>query len=169
MITYEEAEKMLQNNQKIPYPNIPKVYYDPKYAQMLYDDYAGSLGELTAITQYIYQHICTQDEDVKKILKKIAIEEMRHLEILGEILKKFNKDPRYIDSNENKWCSKNVKYEFNDFKQMINHNIHSEEVAIQGYRRLSMYTRNFGLRKIFERIILDEKTHREIFIKMIKD
>ena len=45
-------------------------------------------------------------------------------------------------------------------------NIASEEAAIRGYRQLMRYTNNMYLRRIYERIILDEMTHLEIF-KMI--
>ena len=42
-------------------------------------------------------------------------------------------------------------------------NCEAEETAIKGYRQLIRYTNNRYLRKVYERIILDEMAHLEIF------
>lgn len=168
MITYQEGRELLDKTSKIPYPPIPQLYQNIRYANMIYDDYAGQLGELSAITQYIYEHILYKEKgDTSKLLLDIAIEEMRHLDILGTIIQRLGGKPEYIDSNKNLWSAKNVKYETKNFEEMVKYNIFSEEEAIQGYRKLIRYTNNMGLRRIFERIILDEKTHKEIFSRMI--
>lgn len=52
---------------------------------------------------------------------------------------------------------------------MIRYNIYTEEMAIQGYRRAMMYTKNLSIRKVLERIILDEKTHKQIFENILKN
>ena len=47
-------------------------------------------------------------------------------------------------------------------------NIKAEEEAINGYINLKRYTNNITLRKIYDRIIIDEKTHKEVFEKILK-
>ena len=111
MIKYEELNQMLVRNKKVPYPPVPNLYPNKKYANLIYDSFAGEEGELTAITQYIYEHIDLKDkEDVSKILLSIAIEEMRHIDILGEILINLGEKPIFRNSNQNQWTAKNVKY-----------------------------------------------------------
>lgn len=48
-------------------------------------------------------------------------------------------------------------------------NIIGEKNAINEYQKIMRYTRNMQLRRIFERIILDETTHLEIFKKIEQD
>ena len=45
-------------------------------------------------------------------------------------------------------------------------NICLEEEAISGYKQLMRYTNNVYLRRVYERIILDETTHLEIFKRL---
>lgn len=54
---YEEEKNILEQVKTIPYPEYKIIYPNLKYANMLYDDFAGSWGELSAITQYIYMNI----------------------------------------------------------------------------------------------------------------
>ena len=63
---------------------------------------------------------------------------------------------------------KNVKYKIRDLKDAMKINIASEEAAIRGYRQLMRYTNNMYLRRIYERIILDETTHWQIFDDILK-
>lgn len=136
---------------------------------MLYNDFSGQDGELTAITQYIYEHIELNNRpDISNILLKIAIEEMKHIKILGEIIKKLGGKPIYVNSEKEYWTSENVKYNFCNLDEMLEHNIKSEEIAIKGYKRAIRYTNNMYLKKIFERIILDEQKHIEIFENLKK-
>ena len=107
--------------------------------------------------------------EISKILLNIAIEEMHHINILGEILVKLGAKPFFVNANQKEWSASNVKYQINDLSDAMKINISSEESAIAGYRRLMQYTNNVYLRKVYERIILDEKTHLEIFKKILEN
>ena len=48
-------------------------------------------------------------------------------------------------------------------------NAQSEQMAINSYRKLMKYTNNPYLRKVYERIILDEVTHIKIFEKIMEE
>ena len=167
MINYKEIENMMNKNAKIPYPKIPKLYPNSRYAKMLQNDFAGENGELSAITQYIYEHInLKENKELSLLLRRIAIEEMRHLDIVGEIIRNLGEKPYYIDSKDEVWSAKNINYNVKCLKDIMRFNILSEEKAITGYRKALKYTNNIQLRRVFERIIIDENMHREIF-KMI--
>ena len=160
MIKYEELNQMLLRNKKVPYPQIPNLYPNKGYANLIYESFAGKEGELTAITQYIYEHIDLKDkEDISKILVNIAIEEMHHIDILGEILVNLGEKPYFKDSNKKDWNAGNVQYKAKNIKEMMKINVVSEENAIMGYRQLMRYTNNMYLRRVYDRIILDETTH----------
>ena len=49
----------------------------------------------------------------------------------------------------------------------MNYNIKTEEIAIAGYRKAIQKTRNIEIRKLWDRIIKDEKNHIKIFQEII--
>lgn len=167
MKNYEEIQNIMNQTSKIEYPKIPNLYPNTRYARMLYNDFAGSKGELTAVTQYIYEHInYNYNPELSKILLQIAIEEMRHIDILGEIIKKLGENPIYVNSEKKPWTSENVTYHFHSIDEMLEYNVMAEDAAIIGYKNAIKYTKNIYLKNIFERIILDEEKHKEIFTKL---
>ena len=138
-----------------------------KYANLLYDSFAGEKGELTTITQYIYEHIELKRYDsFSKILLSIAIEEMHHLDLLGSLIKKLGGAPYYINKEKCAWNTENVKYHFSSIYEMLTYNIESEKAAIKGYRESIKNTQNKSIKDLIERIILDEQTHLEIFNRL---
>lgn len=168
MLKYEELNQMLLKNKKVEYPLIPKMYPNKRYASLIYETLAGKEGELTGVNQYIYEHIDLREkEEISKILLNIAIEEMHHIDILGEILINLGEKPYFKDSNQRDWSTNNIKYRIKDIKDAMKINIFLEENAITTYRKLMRYTNNIYLRKVYERIILDETTHLEIFKKIL--
>ena len=143
------------------------IRQNKRYAEVLYNSFAGEEGELTAVTQYIYEHIeLKKFESFSKILLSIAIEEMQHLELIGNLIRKLGGKPYYINKEKCFWSSKNIKYHFNSVFDMLNYNIESEKRAIEGYRGAIKNTQNKSIQQLLDRIILDEQTHLEIFNRL---
>ncbi len=143
------------------------IRQNQRYANLLYDNFAGSAGELTAVIQYIYEHIeLKRYESFSKILRSIAIEEMYHLELLGELIRKLGKKAYFIDKNQCYWNTENIKYHFNNIYDMLMFNITLEKESIEGYKEVIKYTQNKSIKELLERIILDEQTHLEIFNRL---
>lgn len=169
-MSYQELNMMLKDMDRIPFPRLEDVKADSTFGRMLYNSYGGPGGELTAITQYVYEHITNEEkEEVGKVMMAVAIQEMRHLDVLGGLLKKFDLVPYYMGSRNNKWCSDNVKYHFNNIPEMMRHNIGSEEEAIREYKRLIEATDNNSIRGILARIIMDEENHIKVFKELEKE
>lgn len=128
---YEELNKMLSSLDEVPFPEVRYVVKNQMYANLLYDDLSGELGELSAVTQYIYEHMeITNFPELSRIMVKIAIQEMRHLNLIGELIKRLGRKPCFIDSKGVNWNSKYVKYEFDDIVKIMRYNIETEKVAI---------------------------------------
>lgn len=143
------------------------IRQNQKYANLLYDNFAGAEGELTAVNQYIYEHIeLKRYENFSRILLSIAIEEMQHLELIGDLIKKLGKKPYYINKNQCIWNAENIKYHFNNVYDMLMFNIETEKKAILGYKEAIKNTQNKSIKDLLERIILDEQTHLEIFNRL---
>ena len=166
-MTYEEVQEILTSKKNIPYPKLMNIRQNLNYANLLYDNFAGAEGELTAVNQYIYEHIeLKKYESFSKILLSIAIEEMQHLDLIGDLIKRLGKKPYYIDKNKSQWKADNIKYHFNNVYDMLLFNIESEKRAILGYKEAIKYTQNKSIKDLLERIILDEQTHLEIFNRL---
>lgn len=167
---YAKLQNILNEYQNVPYPEIKKIYPNHAYANLLYDDFAGDSGELTAITQYIYEHIYLKEEgELSNILLGIAIQEMKHLELVGNFIKVLGNKPYYISSKGNYWNSTKVNYQYASLPELMKYNVKTEEIAIAGYRRAIQNTRSLEIRKLFDRIIKDEKNHIKIFNEILKD
>ncbi len=130
-MNYEELNSMLSELDEIPFPEVKYVVKNPMYANLLYNDLSGELGELSAVTQYIYEHMDIANfPEISDIMVKIAIQEMKHLNLVGELIKRLGKNPYFIDSKGMNWNSKYLKYNFDDIVETMRHNIETEKVAI---------------------------------------
>ncbi len=131
-MNYEELNMIVSELDEVPFPEVKYVVKNPIYANLLYDDLSGELGELSAITQYVYEHIeIVSFPELSGIMLKIAIQEMKHLNLVGELIKRLGKKPYFIDSKGVNWNSKYVKYNFDNIINTMKYNIETEKVAIK--------------------------------------
>lgn len=152
-----------------PYPE-PKVEEPNRhYAEILLDDYAGYASEFTAIALYSYQHFISdvKHRDFADLIIGIAQVEMKHLDLLGTTIYLLGALPKYRGSYTTYgqyWNGYFVNYD-KDLKDMIKIDIQSEKEAIKNYKRHIEMIDDRYIKKLLERIILDEEKH----IKLLKD
>lgn len=150
----------------LPYPPVEVERKNPNYANLLMNDYAGRISELTAITQYSYQHFITNDKykDLSKSLECISIVEMHHLEFLGELILLLGGDPvfRSGENNGDYWSGRYPSQSKN-VVQLLKDNIVAETKAIQSYRLRITQTNDRKIQRLLSRIIMDEEKHLMIF------
>ncbi|HYZ61250.1 MAG TPA: manganese catalase family protein [Acetobacteraceae bacterium] len=58
---------------------------DPRFGQMLLEQFGGANGELAAAMQYSVQGLNTDDPQLKDVLMDIGTEELSHLEVIGTL------------------------------------------------------------------------------------
>lgn len=154
-----------------PYPEIKVTAPNKYYADILMEDYAGMASELTAINQYMYHHFVSKsiNKDASHLLEKIAIVEMRHLEILAEVIILLGGNPIYGGRRavDKFWSGAFVFYD-NDLRQQLIADLDSEYKAIQNYRRHIDIIQDSYIQAILRRIILDEEVHIKLFREAIK-
>ena len=136
--------------------------------RMLMDLYCGRAGELTAITQYLYQRYIVGDinETMAKSLFGISKAEMKHHALLGEAIVKMGGDP-IMGGSVCFWSGSNLNYSQNPI-QFLQNNISAEQQAICNYRRAAACINNASLSELFLRIIQDEELHIEIFGELLE-
>ncbi len=154
------------------YSEITLNHLPQEILMMLKRIYAGTKSEFTSLTQYMYQHYIVWSnpklDNLSEILERIAIQEMKHHEIVAKILVKCGIDPKncvYIDGNPNLcdyWKASSVSYE-KTLLRMFESNILLEGRAIEAYNQVLNKTDNANLKQIIVRILQDEYIHLEYF------
>jgi len=140
-----------------PYPEVSGPV-DAETLDMLKRDYAGSAGELTAITQYVFQSIAARaNKPFADALLQIAIVEMTHLDMLGDAIITLGGDPQFSDG-QRQWDTSGLDYS-QDLEAMIRVNIDAEETAIVNYEKHAALTVNKTVSKLLRRIAEDEELH----------
>ncbi len=161
-------ENVTEYRVNLPYPEVESGPDNRRTVLLLMEDYAGMVSELSAITQYVYQHIVLEDaaEEVSEVMRHISIIEMKHLELLGEAILKLGGNPMYA-SRGRFWNARNVSY-VTRVREVLNENINGENSAIRQYRRHIEQTANQSVKRLLERIILDEELHIRIFNALLE-
>lgn len=160
----QELNFMLNEMNRIPYPVVANITPDYKFGRLVYDAYAGNQSELTTILTYVFEDLTNRDkEEVAMLLGMISKQEMKHLQLLGEILVSLGMEPYYMSTYGNKWCSDNVKVKFSCLEEMLLFNIEIEKGAIKEYRHLVNVCENESIKAVINRIIMDEECHVQIF------
>lgn len=153
----------------LPYPKVKVIKKDIEIAKDVLNSYAGRVSEDTAVHNYVFQMMMQDDHELKNILRGIAIVEMHHLEILGNLIYELGLTPLFtsVENNHTKWFSgEYVNYEKN-WRQTLIDNIYEEETAIKNYEKIIAKTTDENVKHILKRIILDERVHIEIFTKLL--
>jgi bacterioferritin len=157
---------------KAPYPKIKVEEINVNYGDILLEDFAGSVSELTAINLYVFQHIVSEDifKDYSELIRGIAIVEMKHLDLLGGTIKLLGVKPVYINSfvpNGQLWNASYVDFSDN-ILDMIAKDIESEEQAIVQYESHINLIHDRYVRRLLERIVMDEELHIRLFNRLYK-
>ena len=119
--------------------------------------------EELALHQYMYFHFILDDRGydvLANIFKKIAIEEMKHIEVFAERILflggdvELGKLPKPLEKIQ-------------DPKKMLEWAMQNETEAIDKYSKWSLEVisegRDIGTEQIFKKIVADEERHFEIF------
>ena len=153
----------------LPYPPINGIGQDKKSAALLGSAYAGRHGELKAILQYIYHYFFYKklgDEITAKTVLGIALAEMKHLEILGELMLELGADPvlyRMTPFGREEAIT-NVSYSKTKEKMLMD-DIAGELVAINEYNKIVEALNNERVEAVLKRIVIDEELH----VKALKE
>lgn len=162
-----EGHKREKYSDPSPYPEIKVLNQNPQYAELLMDDYAGVVSEFTAISQYLYHYFSFKDVDetLGELMENVSINEMLHMEILAETIKKLGGDPVIRGSYSTKcnYWNGGFVYYGSQLCQQLREDIDAEYKAIEGYRKHITLISDPYVQAILQRIILDEKVHIRLF------
>lgn len=144
-----------------PYPPVMVEGFNKRYAQLLQKNTASAMSELTSITQYIY-HTWRLDErfsEIAKTMQKIAMVEMHHLDMLGQLIILLGGDPKYqarAGDYPVAWNGSMVTYS-RTVARMMKDNIILEQAAIDTYGRQITQIQDKYVVAVLKRIVRSEE------------
>ncbi len=156
---------------------------DPRFGNMLLEQFGGANGELAAAMQYYVQGINCDDAERKDMLMDIGVEELSHLEVIGMLAKMHLKplkdsfkeaqvDPltavaggggvNLINSQGNAWTSDYLKIT-GELDVDLRSNIAAEARAKIVYERLINFCDDKGTKDALQFLMTREITHMKVF------
>lgn len=157
---------------------------NPRFAQLLLEQFGGATGELTAALQYWVQSFHVENAGIKDMLQDIAIEEFGHLEMVGKLIEVHTKNvdqteaykstlfavrgmgPHLLDSQGNAW-SANYINEGGDVVRDLRANIAAEAGARQTYEALIKLATDEGTKNTLVHLLTREISHTQMFMKAL--
>ncbi len=160
--------------EEIPYPGTEGIGEDCVSLKIISPAYAGGEGELTAVLQYVYQGILLENAGLAEyagILRHIAEDEMRHLQMLGEMICRLGAPPVYSYLPPypiNYYSARCVSYSRTPQKMILD-DIQAEQYAIDGYTKMLGRLRNERVEAVIQRIRMDEEKHLSEFKRILRE
>jgi Mn-containing catalase len=172
------------------YHHVKKLMYtvrvdnpDPRFGNMLLEQFGGANGELAAAMQYSIQGLNCEDAARKDLLMDIGTEELSHLEIVGTLARmhlkptKFDREAAEADplvaiaggggvnlfnSQGNPWTADYLKIT-GELDVDLRSNIAAEARAKIVYERLINFTTDAGTKDALQFLMTREITHMKAF------
>jgi Mn-containing catalase len=172
------------------YHHVKKLMYtvrvdtpDPRFGNMLLEQFGGANGELAAAMQYSIQGLNCEDPERKDLLMDIGTEELSHLEVVGSLARlhlkpmKFKRDEAEADpliaiaggggvnlynSMGNAWTADYLKIT-GELDVDLRSNIAAEARAKIVYERLINFTTDPGTKDALQFLMTREITHMKAF------
>ncbi|MBD2411872.1 catalase [Nostoc calcicola FACHB-389] len=157
---------------------------NPRFAQLLLEQFGGATGELSAALQYWVQSFHVENAGIKDMLQDIAIEEFGHLEMVGKLIEAHTKNtdqteaykstlfavrgigPHFLDSQGNAWTATYLN-EGGDVVRDLRANIAAEAGARQTYEELIKLATDEGTKETLVHLLTREISHTQMFMKAL--
>ena len=181
---------IVSRNEGSMYHHVKKLMYtvrvdepDPRFGNMLLEQFGGANGELAAAMQYSIQGLNCEDPERKDLLMDIGTEELSHLEIVGGLARmhlkpmKFARDAAEADpliaiaggggvnlfnSMGNPWTADYLKIT-GELDVDLRSNIAAEARAKIVYERLINFCNDAGTKDALQFLMTREITHMKAF------
>ena len=172
------------------YHHVKKLMYtvrvdspDPRFGNMLLEQFGGANGELAAAMQYSIQGLNCEDPERKDLLMDIGTEELSHLEVIGSLARLHLKPTKYdrehaeadpliaiaggggvnlYNSQGNAWTADYLKIT-GELDVDLRSNIAAEARAKIVYERLLNFTTDAGSKDALQFLMTREITHMRAF------
>jgi Mn-containing catalase len=157
---------------------------DPRFGQLLLEQFGGATGELTAALQYWVQSFHVEDPGIRDMLQDIATEEFSHLEMVGKLIEQHTRKldqtpvydaplfrmrgigPHFLDSQGQAWTAAYIN-EGGNVVRDLRANINAEGGARQTYEALIKVCNDEGSKKTLTHLLTREVSHTAMFMRAL--
>ncbi len=157
---------------------------NPRFAQLLLEQFGGATGELSAALQYWVQSFHCEHAGIRDMLQDIAVEEFGHLEMIGKLIEVHTKNvdqteaykstlfavrgvgPHFLDSQGSAWTANYIN-EGGDVVRDLRADIAAEAGARQTYESLIHLATDEGTKKTLVYLLTREISHTQMFMKAL--
>ncbi len=171
-------------HKKEPIHSVKVGNANPRFAQLLLEQFGGATGELTAALQYWTQSFHCENPEIRDMLQDIALEEFGHLEMVGKLIEAHTKNvdqteafqstlfavrgvgPHLLDSQGSAWSAKYVN-EGGDVVRDLRANIGAEAGARQTYEQLIKLASDQGTKETLVHLLTREISHTQMFMNAL--
>ncbi len=161
---------------------------DPKFAELMLEQFGGATGELTASLTYLTQSFHMDDPGIRDMLQDIGTEELGHLEVVAMLIEQHTKrasqdaqdkaykstlfairgpGPHLVDSKGSFWDSRYVN-EGGDPARDLRSDVAAEAGALQTYENLLKYAEDEGTKKALTFLATREVSHTHMFMEALR-
>jgi len=158
---------------------------NPRFAQLLLEQFGGATGELSAALQYWVQSFHVENAGIRDMLQDIAVEEFGHLEMVGKMIEAHTKNvdqteaykstlfavrgmgPHFLDSQGNTWTASYLN-EGGDVVRDLRADIAAEAGARQTYEELIKLATDEGSKKTLVHLLTREISHTQMFMNALQ-
>lgn len=156
----DDCEKYLV---ALPYPTVPELKANARYAILLSGAFGGKGSESTAIAQYTAHNFYTADyPEINRAYQCITSVEVTHLHLLGNLIRNLGKPVKFASYETNAYWSGNYPAYAYETRSILRSDLDGEKDAVAHYTRLIRQIPGPEIQAILSRIILDEQKHIEI-------
>lgn len=172
MIEQSRRNPEFNINIDLPYPPVHTENRNLEYAYELLSNIGSDHSEMSTLSLYFYNSVILNPEysEISQCYHKISIVEMHHLNIFATLCYQMGLNPRLWSMKNNKryyWSPEYNNYSMK-IKEIMENSIKEETSTIQKYTKQAEYIQDADIKKILERIIIDEQHHVDILQKMMK-
>ena len=157
---------------------------DPRFGQLLLEQFGGATGELTAGLQYWVQSFHVEDAGIRDMLQDIALEEFSHLEMVGMLIEQHTRNldqaeayasplfrvrgvgPHFVDSQGVAWTAAYIN-EGGNVVRDLRADIAAEAGARQTYEALVKLAPDEGSKKALTHLLTREVSHTAMFMQAL--
>ncbi len=157
-----------------PYPKATIRRKNMMLASALSQAYGGKTGELTSISEYLYQSILCAEEypAISELFEDLAKVEMRHFRILGEMICALGAPPKVCVHKD--FCRRipwSGGYPFyrTTLGEALAGSMRDEEHAAAFYRKLAGCVENESVSQLLLRLAKDEEHHETLLGQALED
>lgn len=152
---------MLDKTVNKSYPKVKNLCKNSYYSGILQNLYSGSEGEVILFLQFSYHSYILEgfNDEISKVLKEIALDDLKHQELLANAIQMTAGDPLYCNS-EGKWLGgRQIDY-VKDTRQILKLNLGTKEKSIIDYKIAISKIENQQIKALLASILTDEEEHR---------